>query len=44
MSFLEAMSMGKYLISYNDASMSDYITNNKIGFLLDKNNSKDGEC
>ncbi len=40
MSFLEAMSMGKYLISYNDASMSDYITNNKIGFLLDKNNSK----
>jgi len=34
MSFLEAMSMGKYIVSNNDATMSDYITNQKIGHLL----------
>ena len=40
MSFLEAMSMGKYIISYNDATMKDYILNRKIGFLFDRNNSE----
>jgi glycosyltransferase involved in cell wall biosynthesis len=41
MSFLEAMSMGKYIVSNNDATMSDYITNNKIGHLFSKDNKKE---
>ena len=40
MSFLEAMSMGKYLISYKDSTMSDYIKNKKIGLLFNENDLK----
>ena len=37
MSFLEALSMGKYIIANNDSTMNEYITNDKIGFLINKN-------
>ncbi len=35
MSFLEAISYGKYLISYKDTTMDEYITNEKIGIFFD---------
>ena len=38
MSFLEAISMGKYIVSNNDSTMNEYITNQKIGYLIDKKN------
>ena len=31
MSFLEAISYGKYLVSYKDTTMDEYIKNEKIG-------------
>ena len=34
MSLVEAMSMGKYVIGFNDATMNEYIINNKIGLLI----------
>ncbi len=34
MSFVEAMSLGKYVIGFNDATMNEYIINNKIGLLI----------
>ena len=37
-SFVEAISMGKYIVAYNDATMNEYIINEKIGFLFDVNN------
>ena len=37
MSFLEALSMGKYIVANNDSTMNEYIKNRKIGFLIDKN-------
>jgi glycosyltransferase involved in cell wall biosynthesis len=40
MSFLEALSMGKYIIANNDSTMNEYIKNNKIGFLVDQNTKK----
>ena len=40
MSFLEALSMGKYIVANNDSTMNEYIKNNKIGFLIDQNTKK----
>ncbi len=40
MSFLEALSMGKYIVANNDSTMNEYINNNKIGFLIDQNTKK----
>ena len=37
MSFLEALSMGKYIVANNDSTMNEYIKNRKIGFLINKN-------
>ena len=34
MSFVEAMSLGKYVVGFNDATMNEYIINNKIGLLI----------
>lgn len=36
MANVEALSFGKYLISNNDATMSEYIKNNKIGIFFNK--------
>ena len=40
MGFLEAISMGKYIVSNDDSTMNEYITDNKIGFLINENNKK----
>ena len=40
MAQVEALSMGKYLIGYDEATMNDYIKNSKIGFLFNKNTKK----
>lgn len=40
MSFLEAMSMGKTVVAINNPTMSEYIVNNKTGYLFDKYNPK----
>ena len=40
MGFLEAISMGKYIVSNDDSTMNEYITDNKIGFLISKKNEK----
>ncbi len=37
MSFLEALSMGKYIVANDDSTMNEYVTNNKIGFLINEN-------
>jgi hypothetical protein len=39
MGFLEAISMGKYIISNDDSTMNEYILDEKIGFLINKNKS-----
>jgi hypothetical protein len=36
MAHAEAISYSKYLVAHNDATMNEYITNKKIGYLLDK--------
>ena len=36
-SFLEAISMGKYIVANNDSTMNEYITDKKIGFLIKEN-------
>ena len=36
MGFLEAISMGKYIVSNDDSTMNEYITDKKIGFLINK--------
>ena len=36
MGFLEAISMGKYIVSNNDSTMNEYITDKKIGFFINK--------
>lgn len=36
MAQVEALSMGKYIIGYDEATMSDYIKNFKIGFLFNQ--------
>ena len=40
MGFLEAISMGKYIVSYDDSTMNEYITDKKIGFLINKKSEK----
>ena len=40
MGHVEALSYGKYLIAFNDATMNEYILNNKIGFIIDDKNKK----
>ena len=40
MGFLEAISMGKYIVANNDSTMNEYITDKKIGFFIDKKNEK----
>ena len=40
MSFLEAISMGKYIVSNDDSTMNEYITNQKIGYLINKKDNK----
>ena len=34
---VEAISRGIYIIGYNDSTMNEYISNNKIGFIFDNN-------
>ena len=36
MGFLEAISLGKYIVSNDDSTMNEYITDRKIGFLINK--------
>ena len=40
MGFLEAISMGKYIVSNNDSTMNEYITDKNIGFLINKEKEK----
>ena len=40
MGFLEAISMGKYIVSNDDSTMNEYITDKRIGFLINKKNDK----
>ena len=40
MGFLEALAMGKYIVSNDDSTMNEYILDRKIGFLINKNNNK----
>jgi Glycosyltransferase len=40
MSFLEAMSLGKYIVAINDSTMNEYILNRKIGLLISNETSK----
>lgn len=40
LSFLEAMAMGKAVISIDNPTMNEYITNNHTGYLFDINNLK----
>ena len=40
MGFLEAISMGKYIVSYDDSTMNEYIADKKIGFLINKKKEK----
>ena len=39
-SIVEAISKGLYIIGYNDATMNEYIKNDKIGYLFNKQNRK----
>ena len=38
MAFLEAISMGKYIVSNDDATMNEYINDKRIGFLISEEN------
>ena len=38
MGFLEAISMGKYIVSNDDATMNEYINDKRVGFLISKEN------
>jgi len=40
MSIVEAISKGIFLVGYNDSTMNEYISNNKIGFIYDENTNK----
>jgi hypothetical protein len=40
MSFIEALSRSKYLIAHNHSTMSDYIKNDKYGYLLKDETNK----
>ena len=40
MSFLEAISMGKYIVSNDDSTMNEYVTDKNIGFLININKKK----
>ena len=40
MSFLEAISMGKYIVSNDDSTMNEYVTDKNIGFLINKKKEK----
>ena len=35
-SIVEAISRGIFIVGYNDSTMNEYISNNKIGFIFDK--------
>ena len=37
MSMVEAIFKGMYIIGYDEATMNEYITNDKIGYLFGKN-------
>lgn len=37
MAQVEALSMGQYLLAFNNSTMNDYILNKKIGFFFSKN-------
>ena len=39
-SIVEAISKGIFLVGYNDATMNEYISNNKIGFIFDEKTNK----
>ena len=39
-SIVEAISKGIFLVGYNDSTMNEYISNNKIGFIFDENTNK----
>ena len=34
---IEAISKGMFIVGYNDSTMNEYITDKKIGFLINKN-------
>ena len=40
MSIVEAVSKGIFLVGYNDSTMNEYISNNKIGFIFDETTIK----
>ncbi len=40
MSIVEALSKGKYIVGFNEATMDEYISDEKIGFLFGKNSKK----
>ena len=40
MSIVEALSKGMYIVGYNDSTMNEYVTNEKIGYLFDNNAKK----
>lgn len=40
MSIVEALARGMYIVGYNDSTMNEYITNEKIGYLFDNNTNK----
>ena len=40
MSIVEAISKGIFLVGYNDSTMNEYISNNKVGFIYDENTNK----
>lgn len=40
MSFIEAMSKGKYVVAFNDSTMNEYINNKKIGIIFPNKNQK----
>jgi hypothetical protein len=37
MALVEAISKGIFIVGYNDSTMNEYISDNKIGFIFDKN-------
>ena len=37
MTIVEAISRGMFIVGYNDSTMNEYISDNKIGFIFDKN-------
>ena len=39
MSFIEALSRAKYILTFNSSTMTDYVKNQKIGYLINKSDT-----